>query len=107
MAPNLGKAMAIAAERSVEASGGVTDDARAAALRRLMSEAASLQAEMLKASTWVGPEFADKARAMHYGETDTQAIHGEVDVREAKALIEEGVTVAPLLFPIVSPKQQN
>ncbi len=78
-----------------------------ARLRQIMSEAASLQSEMLKQSTWVGPKFAEEARAIHYGETESRAIHGEVDGKEAKALIDEGVAVAPLPFPVVPPKQQN
>jgi len=44
---------------------------------------------------------------MHYGEEDHRPIHGEVDMQEARTLIEEGVDVAPLLFPVVPPKAQN
>ena len=37
---------------------------------------ATAQAEALKSSKWVGEDFADQARAMHYGEEDHAPIHG-------------------------------
>ena len=66
-----------------------------------------IQAEALKSSTWVGKRFADKARAMHYGEVDAAPIHGEASPDEAKALIDEGVEVAPILFPVAPPGTVN
>ncbi|WP_428333860.1 DUF1178 family protein [Novosphingobium sp.] len=68
---------------------------------------AKIQAEALKTSTWVGKRFADNARAMHYGETDAAPIHGEATPQEAQALHEEGVSIAPILFPIAPPKDLN
>lgn len=49
-------------------------------------------------SDYVGTDFASQARAMHDGEAPERAIYGEVKPEEAKALIEEGVPVAPLPF---------
>ncbi|MGE4411942.1 MAG: DUF1178 family protein [Sphingomonadales bacterium] len=74
---------------------------------QLMHALAQAQADALADSEWVGRRFADQARAMHYGEEDHRAIHGEVAPQEARDLIEEGVDVAPLLFPVVPPKAQN
>jgi hypothetical protein len=68
---------------------------------------AKAQGEALKDSTWVGRAFAEQARAMHYGEQDHGSIHGEVAPEEARALIEEGVEVAPLLLPVVPPQAKN
>ena len=45
---------------------------------------------------YVGDQFADEARRIHYGEADEREIYGEATVDEAKELIEEGVSVAPL-----------
>jgi len=45
---------------------------------------------------YVGPRFAEEARKMHYGEVDQQHIYGETTLAEAKALIEEGIDVAPI-----------
>ncbi len=49
-------------------------------------------------SDYVGNDFAAEARAMHEGETPERAIYGEAKPEEAKALIEEGIPVAPLPF---------
>ncbi len=73
----------------------------------LMQALAKAQAEALAGSEWVGRKFADKARAMHYGEVDAKPIHGEVAAEEARSLVEEGVEVAPLIFPVVPPEAQN
>ena len=68
---------------------------------------AKAQQKLLADSTWVGRDFADQARAMHYGEQDRASIHGEVAPAEAKALIAEGVEVAPLPLPVVPPHAKN
>lgn len=51
-------------------------------------------------SDYVGKDFASEARAMHDGEAPERPIYGEAKVEEAKALIEDGVPVAPLPFNI-------
>ncbi len=45
---------------------------------------------------YVGPNFAEEARKIHYGETEHRHIYGEASLEEAKELVEEGVDVAPL-----------
>ncbi|MGB3738838.1 MAG: DUF1178 family protein [Pontixanthobacter sp.] len=75
----------------------------AAAIRRL----ADLQAKALRTSTWVGTDFADKSRAMHYGETDDATIHGKATIEEAEALKDEGIAISPLLFPVAAPDELN
>jgi hypothetical protein len=42
--------------------------------------------------------FAAEARAMHLGEAPERPIHGEARLDEARALVDEGVPVAPLPF---------
>ena len=44
----------------------------------------------------VGEHFADEARRMHYGERQARSIRGQTSVREAVALLEEGIEVMPL-----------
>ena len=65
------------------------------------------QAKALENSTWVGKDFVEQSRAMHYGERDHAAIHGEATVQEAKELLEEGVPVAPLPLPVAPPDDVN
>lgn len=74
-----------------------------AALRAL----ATLQAEALKSSRWVGKNFAQNARAMHYGDREAEPIHGQATVEEARSLAEEGVEIAPILFPVAPPEDIN
>jgi hypothetical protein len=76
-------------------------------IRVLMRALAEAQAEALKESVWVGDTFAEKARAMHYGEADRGAIHGTANAREAREMLEEGLAIAPLLVPIAPPDKMN
>lgn len=78
-----------------------------AKMRELIQTLAQAQKKALEGSTWVGRGFAEQARAMHYGEQDRSSIHGEVALEEARALIAEGVEVAPLPFPVVPPEVKN
>lgn len=78
-----------------------------ARLQVVLQALAEAQAKALEQSTWVGKSFADRARAMHYGEEEHALIHGQADPEEAAALVEEGVAVAPLVFPVVPPEAKN
>ncbi len=59
---------------------------------------AELRRQVEQNSEYVGLEFAREARAMHEGEAPERAIYGEAKLDEARALIEDGVPVAPLPF---------
>lgn len=76
-------------------------------VQQALAALAKVQAEALKHSTWVGDRFAEETRKMHYGERDEAPIHGQASLAEAKALIEEGVPVAPLPFPVAPPEKLN
>lgn len=65
------------------------------------------QTKALKHSKWVGKDFASQSREMHYGERDHAAIHGSASLEEAKELVDEGVPVAPLPFPVAPPDELN
>ena len=64
----------------------------------IVEKLAALRREIEAKSAWVGRRFATEARAMHLGEAEARPIHGEATAEEAKALIKEGVPVAPLPF---------
>ncbi|MFT3967475.1 MAG: DUF1178 family protein [Sphingobium sp.] len=89
--------------RSV-ATMGTEDTAK---LQAVIEKLAQVQAQLLENSSWVGDAFADKARAMHYGEEPVSSIHGTANMEEAKALVEEGIAVAPLPIPVVPPGDRN
>jgi len=59
---------------------------------------AKLKAHVEANSDYVGMEFAREARAIHDGDAPERPIHGEAKIEEARKLIEDGVSVAPLPF---------
>lgn len=77
------------------------------AIKAALHAIVEAQSKALEKSQWVGRAFADRARAMHAGEEDAAPIHGQSTPAEAKALIEEGVEIAPLLVPVVPPEALN
>ncbi|NCU11594.1 MAG: DUF1178 family protein, partial [Sphingomonadaceae bacterium] len=46
-------------------------------------------------------------REMHYGERDAEVIHGQATLDEARDLLDEGVPVLPLPFPVAPPDELN
>jgi hypothetical protein len=99
----IGKAVMAPRVNVGEGRGDVSPDQAKAVLRAL----ATAQGEALKNSRWVGRRFAEEARAMHSGERSTETIHGQATRAEAKALIEEGVPVAPLPLPVSPPESTH
>lgn len=73
----------------------------------ILKLAAEVQARLLEQSEWVGDEFPEKAREIHYGETDEKSVHGVATPDEVEALEEEGIEIAPLPLPVTPPKSQN
>lgn len=47
-------------------------------------------------SEYVGENFAEEARKIHYAETDERSIYGEASLEEARDLLDEGIGVLPL-----------
>lgn len=76
-------------------------------LAAMAAALAAAQAEALPRSTWVGDQFASRARAMHDGTEEPALIHGQATRAEADALLDDGIAVLPLLVPVVPPDQQN
>jgi hypothetical protein len=59
---------------------------------------AAFRRQIAENSDYVGMNFAAEARRIHAGEAPERAIHGEARPDEAKAMIEDGLPVAPLPF---------
>lgn len=76
-------------------------------VQQAMVALAQAQARALRQSTWVGEGFAEQSRAMHYGERDQASIYGKATPDEAQALVEEGIPVVPLPFPVAPPDELN
>ena len=76
--------------------GGATTKAmreaeRSVKVRQALQE---LRRQVEESFDYVGPEFAEEARKIHYGETEERPIYGETSEEEAEALEEEGVSVS-------------
>ncbi len=98
MAPNIG------AKGNRGAVAPVTPEA---AMKAAVQALAAAQAKSLASSEWVGTGFADRARAMHDGSEPEAPIHGQATRDEARALVDDGVPIAPLLVPVVPPAARN
>lgn len=59
---------------------------------------AEMRRKIEENSEYVGMNFVQEARDIHNGDAPERAIYGEAKPKEAKALMEEGVPVAPLPF---------
>jgi hypothetical protein len=87
----------------VQVSSTPVPEAMAAVIEKLTQ----YQSEVLKDSKWVGRKFAEEARAIHYGETEPQQIHGESSPQEARDLADEGISICALPLPVIPPEAKN
>lgn len=106
MAPSLGRKgnqLAVAAKPAAP----TTMAKLPPAVHEAMAKLAVMQAQALQQSTWVGDQFAAQSRAIHYGEREEVTIHGQATIAEAEALVDEGIAVMPLPFPVAPPDEVN
>ena len=68
----------------------VLETEKSGQIRRALTE---LRRQIEDNCDYVGAEFAEEARKIHYAETDVRNIYGETSDAEAEALHEEGVKV--------------
>ncbi|HZF93246.1 MAG TPA: DUF1178 family protein [Allosphingosinicella sp.] len=76
-------------------------------VKRMLAALAAEQKRILAQSEHVGERFADEARAIHLGDADARAIHGRASREQAESLLDDGIMVAPLPFPVVEPGEEN
>jgi len=91
MAPNV--AVSPPEQRPLSAPASPAEQALAELRRRIEAEADD-----------VGRDFAIEARRIHAGEAPSRAIIGEARPADARALLEDGIPVAPLPWP---PRKAN
>jgi hypothetical protein len=112
MAPRISKSVgetaAPAAVAAAEASGvgpipvvsGSQGGARMMAMMQDQREMLEALKQHVEANCdYVGPDFAEEARKIHYGETAKRGIYGEATDEEASALADEGIEVQSLPWP--------
>lgn len=91
----------------VGAKGNRSEAPSPQAMKAMLAEMASLQKKLLEKSDNVGDRFPDEARAIHLGEAEARAIHGRATPTDARGLIDEGIPVSPLPFPVPEPGEEN
>ncbi|HEY1612767.1 MAG TPA: DUF1178 family protein [Rhizomicrobium sp.] len=84
-------APAIAGSAVAPARRSAPDDMRK--MRQFMT---GLRKYVEQNADYVGPQFPEEARKIHYGETEERQIYGEATANEVRELIDEGVEIAPL-----------
>lgn len=81
MAPRLNKATG----QSLDAQGAAQE------MRRMLVD---LRQKIEQTCDYVGDQFADEARKIHYGDVEERPIYGETSAEQAAELEEEGIAVA-------------
>lgn len=71
---------------------------------QMMKALAQLRRKVEENFDHVGPDFAEEARKIHYGEADPRNIYGETSDEEAESLREEGVSFGRIPW---SPRQDS
>lgn len=73
-----------------------TDAEKKQAAVQVFQALAAMREQVEKNCDYVGPQFAEEARKIHYGEADARNIYGEATKEEAAELQEEGVEFGQL-----------
>jgi hypothetical protein len=72
--------------------------------REFRQKLKELREHLTRNADYVGQQFPEEARKMHYGEIDHRSIYGEATPQDAKELSEEGIEFHPL--PVL-PDERN
>ncbi|WP_114951370.1 DUF1178 family protein [Sphingosinicella terrae] len=107
MAPRVGRKGNQLAVAPAAAPAEPSAEPSAAQVKAMLAELGRMQRRLLEKSDFVGDRFPDEARAIHLGEAEARAIHGRATLADAESLIDEGIMVAPLLFPVAEPGEEN
>jgi hypothetical protein len=84
----------IAATNSVALTGEAAK--RAAVAQEMMALLRKVRAEVEAKADYVGPNFAEEARKIHYDEAPNRGIYGEATKRDVVELLDEGIDIMPL-----------
>ncbi|TVV73295.1 DUF1178 family protein [Sphingomonas solaris] len=110
MAPRVSaksNSLTVSPARSAERSVAKAETPPPEEMKALLTAMAEVQRRALATSDYVGDSFAAEARAIHLGESDQRSIHGIATPAQARGLVEDGIEVAPLPFPVRPPGTDN
>ena len=89
MSPN------VATKGAIKSDSGVSE--KQEVFRAKMEAMANdFREQVEKNCDYVGSEFPEEARKIHYGEADERGIYGEASKEETQELLDEGITVLPM-----------
>ncbi len=66
------------------------------ALDHMHNTMVKFRRQIEKSCEYVGNNFAEEARKIHYGDSEKRGIYGETTLRETEELIEEGIDILPV-----------
>lgn len=90
---------------SVTASSKVAPTVSAAGIDpKILEKLRALKREVVSKADYVGSDFAEEARKIHYGEAEERGIYGEASRDSVRELTDEGIPVLPL--PVL-PEEHN
>lgn len=75
--------------------------------KAMLAAMAAAQQRLISQSEYVGERFSEEARAIHLGEAEARSIYGKATAAQAEGLVEEGIGVTPLPFPVCEPGREN
>ncbi|MCL7998739.1 DUF1178 family protein [Brucella pseudogrignonensis] len=89
-------APAVSTSRSKEQVAIAMDQAQ----KQVLEQMRELSRKVRENADYVGDQFAEEARKIHFGETEARGIYGEASKEDVHSLLEDGVEVMPLpVFP--------
>tara|TARA_B100000925_G_C22006728_1_gene474036 strand:+ start:1548 stop:1925 length:378 start_codon:yes stop_codon:yes gene_type:complete len=95
MAPRINKSKNVSHSMAGDTSPstGINVSRQNEELRKKLKE---LRTEIEQNCDYVGNQFAEEARKIHYGEAEEKSIYGEASLEDAKKLVDEGVDFTPI-----------
>ena len=86
------------APRSIRSAGnrGASEERAREVANQILRAVGKLRDHVEKSCDYVGEEFAEEARRIHYGETEERNIYGEATNQEAEELDDEGIEYSPI-----------
>jgi len=94
------KAETLAPQPAINGPGRYANDPAAAKVGEIMKQLTELRVQIEKNCDYVGNDFAEEARKMHYGEAPKRNIYGEASDMDAKDLADEGIDVSRIPWAI-------
>ncbi len=94
------EAPASAPTQALSGAGRYANDPAAVKVGELMKQLSELRVQIEKNCDYVGLEFAEEARKIHYGEAPKRNIYGEASDRDADSLADEGIEVSRIPWAV-------